>query len=176
MPTGLAPTVIHVTDGEFTDEDPSAVAQALKQMSTGDGECLLFNLHISSTGGQPVVFPSSDSSLDEYGRKLFRMSSAFPDHLVQIARDKGYNSVSIESSFFGYKAGYEAIVDFFDSSGTSWRWLSAGRSRRKCLPTCSHVYSILVRKLRQGRPAFNPSYSWNSQTLTATPAEQGNLL
>jgi hypothetical protein len=33
---------------------------------------------------------------------------------VQFARDKGYESVSGESRFFGYKAGYEAIVDFFD--------------------------------------------------------------
>lgn len=113
-PSSYPPTIIHVTDGASTDGDPSAVADALKQMSTSDGECLLFNLHISTAGGQPVVFPSSDSGLDEYGRLLFRMSSAFPGHLVQVARDKGYDSVSSESRFFGYKAGYEAIVDFFD--------------------------------------------------------------
>lgn len=113
-PTSYPPTVIHVTDGASTDGDPSAVADALKQLSTGDGESLLFNLHISTTTGQPVVFPSADSGLDEYGRLLFRLSSPFPDHLVQVARDKGYESVSSESRFFGYKAGYEAIVDFFD--------------------------------------------------------------
>ncbi len=45
------PTIIHVTDGASTDGDPSAVAAALRQMSTSDGECLLFNLHISTTGG-----------------------------------------------------------------------------------------------------------------------------
>lgn len=113
-PSSYPPTIIHVTDGASTDGDPSAVADALKQMSTGDGECLLFNLHISTSGGQPVVFPSSDSGLDEYGRLLFRISSAFPGHLVQVAQDKGYDAVSSESRFFGYKAGYEAIVDFFD--------------------------------------------------------------
>lgn len=108
------PTIIHVTDGASTDGDPSAVADALKQMSTSDGACLLFNLHISTAGGEPVVFPSSDSGLDEYGRLLFQMSSAFPDHLVEAAREKGYDSVSNEARFFGYKAGFEAIVDFFD--------------------------------------------------------------
>jgi hypothetical protein len=82
--------------------------------STTDGQCLLFNLHISTSGGQPVVFPSLDNGLDEYGKLLFRLSSVFPGHLVQAARDKGYDTVSSESRFFGYKAGYEAIVDFFD--------------------------------------------------------------
>ena len=113
-PSSYPPTIIHVTDGASTDGDPSAVADALKQMSTDDGACLLFNLHISTTGGQPVVFPSSNGGLDEYGRLLFRMSSAFPSHLVSVARDKDYDSVSSESRFFGYKAGYEVIVDFFD--------------------------------------------------------------
>jgi hypothetical protein len=113
-PSSYPPTVLHVTDGASTDGDPSAVADALKQLSTSDGESLLFNLHISTAGGQTLIFPSSDSGLDEYGRLLFRLSSTFPSHLVQIARDRGYNSVSGESRFFGYKGGYEAIVDFFD--------------------------------------------------------------
>lgn len=108
------PTVIHVTDGASGDGDPSVVADAVKQLSTADGPCLLFNLHISTAGGQPAVFPSSDSSLDSEGRLLFNMSSPFPGHLVKVAQEKGYNTVSSESRFFGYKAGYEVIVDFFD--------------------------------------------------------------
>jgi hypothetical protein len=113
-PTSYPPTIVHVTDGASTDGDPSTVAEALKQISTSDGACLMFNLHISASGGQNVVFPSSDSGLDEYGRLLFRMSSEFPGHLIQPAHDKGYKTVSSECRFFGYKAGYEAIVDFFD--------------------------------------------------------------
>ena len=113
-PTCYPPTIIHVTDGASTDGDPSAVADAIRQVSTNDGECLLFNLHISTAGGEPSVFPSADAGLDEFGRLLFRMSSAFPGHLIPVARDKGYPAVSTESRFFGYKAGYEVIVDFFD--------------------------------------------------------------
>ncbi|MEQ1934184.1 MAG: vWA domain-containing protein [Fimbriimonadaceae bacterium] len=113
-PSSYPPTVIHVTDGASTDGDPTAVAEALKQMSTGDGQCLLFNLHISTSGGQPVVFPTTDGGLDEQGKLLFRLSSGFPPHLVQAATDKGYMTTSAESRFFGYKTGYEAIVDFFD--------------------------------------------------------------
>ena len=107
------PTIIHVTDGASTDGDPSAIADALKQISTNDGECLLFNLHISTSGNERVVFPASNAALDEYGRLLFGMSSAFPAHLIGVAREKGYQ-ISGESRFFGYKAGYEVIVDFFD--------------------------------------------------------------
>jgi hypothetical protein len=44
---------------------------------------------------------------------LFRMSSNFPPHLLAIAKEKGYPATA-ESRFFGYKAGYEGIVDFFD--------------------------------------------------------------
>ena len=113
-PASYPPTIIHVTDGASTDGDPSAVADALKLMSTGDGECLLFNLHISTSGGQPAVFPSADSGLDSQGKLLFQMSSAFPAHLVPVALEKGYQTVSSESRFFGYKAGYEVIADFFD--------------------------------------------------------------
>ncbi|WP_245298510.1 vWA domain-containing protein [Sinorhizobium sp. A49] len=113
-PDCYPPTIIHVTDGQSTDGDPSSIADALRQLSTNDGQCLLFNLHISAAGGQPVVFPSSDAGLDDYGRLLLNMSSPFPAHLIAPAKDKGYESVSSESRFFGYKAGYEAIVDFFD--------------------------------------------------------------
>ncbi|MDR1826837.1 MAG: VWA domain-containing protein [Methylobacteriaceae bacterium] len=113
-PTSYPLTIIHVTDGVSTDGDPSEIADAMKKLSTGDGECLLFNLHISTAEGQPVVFPSSENSLDTYGRLLFHMSSLFPEHLVPIARERGYTSVDSTSRFFGYKAGYEAIVDFFD--------------------------------------------------------------
>ncbi|MCY1295070.1 hypothetical protein D9M70_443920 [compost metagenome] len=112
-PESYPPTIIHVTDGQSTDGDPTAIADALRQLSTNDGQCLLFNLHISTAGGQPVVFPSSDGGLDDYGKLLLNMSSPFPAHLIGPAKEKGYD-VSSESRFFGYKAGYEAIVDFFD--------------------------------------------------------------
>lgn len=108
------PTVIHVTDGQSSDGDPSAIADAIRQISTRDGQCLLFNLHIDTTEGGAVIFPASEAALpDSYSRMLFRMSSSFPPHLVAAARAKGYEA-SAESKFFGYKAGIEGIADFFD--------------------------------------------------------------
>jgi hypothetical protein len=113
-PESHPPTVIHVTDGASTDGDPSEIAENVKLIKTNDGSCLLFNMHISDAAGQEVVFPENDRALDDYGKLLFRASSAFPPHLMAAARAKGYDNITQSSRFFGYKAGYEAIVDFFD--------------------------------------------------------------
>lgn len=113
-PKCYPPTVIHVTDGQSTDGDPEQIAESLKLISTEDGPSLLFNLHISTAGGEAVIFPASESVLpDAHSKLLFRMSSNFPAHLIGPAKEKGYPANS-ESRFFGYKAGYEGIVDFFD--------------------------------------------------------------
>ena len=108
------PTVIHVTDGESGDGDPEGIAQQLQQISTSDGQCLLFNLHIDTREGADQIFPSSESVLpDANSRMLFRCSSPFPPHLIKPAQDKGH-AVSSASRFFGYRVGVEGIVDFFD--------------------------------------------------------------
>jgi hypothetical protein len=108
------PTVIHVTDGASTDGNPEAIAQQLQQISTNDGQCLLFNLHIDVAEGAELIFPSNESVLpDANSKMLFRCSSPFPPHLVKPAQDKGYN-VSTDSKFFGYRANIQGIVDFFD--------------------------------------------------------------
>lgn len=108
------PTVIHVSDGQSTDGDPEAIAEMVRNISTDDGQSLLFNLHIDAREGSSLIFPASESGLpDEHAKLLFRMSSMFPQHLLRAASDKGYK-VTSESRFFGYKAGYEGIVDFFD--------------------------------------------------------------
>jgi hypothetical protein len=108
------PTIIHVTDGQSTDGDPEPHANEMKQLRTDDGQCLFFNLHIDTRPDAAIIFPSSQDVLpDQYSALLFRMSSTFPPHLVTAAKDRGY-SVSSASRFFGYKAGHEGIVDFFD--------------------------------------------------------------
>jgi hypothetical protein len=108
------PTIIHVTDGQSTDGEPEQLADAIRHISTDDGQCLLFNLHIDTSNASSVIFPASDNVLpDSHSKMLFRMSSVFPSHLIKPAQEKGY-SASSESRFFGYKAGYEGIVDFFD--------------------------------------------------------------
>jgi hypothetical protein len=113
-PSSYPPTVVHVTDGMSTDGDPEDVAEAIKGVSTNDGEALLFNLHVDNESGDEILFPSSEDELpDEYGKMLFRMSSPFPEHLVSVAQGMGYD-VDSDSRFFAYKAGMDFIGHFFE--------------------------------------------------------------
>jgi hypothetical protein len=113
-PASYPPTVVHVTDGQSTDGDPEDIAEAIKGISTNDGEVLLFNLHVDTESGDEILFPSSEDELpDEYARLLFRMSSPFPDHLVTAAQAMGYD-VTGDSRFFAYKAGMDFIGHFFE--------------------------------------------------------------
>ena len=108
------PTIIHVAGGPSTDGNPEQLAEAIRHISTNHGQCILFNLCVGASGRDSVIFPASETSLpDAYSKMLFRMSSLIPAHLIKPACEKGY-SASSESRFFGYKVGYENLVNFFD--------------------------------------------------------------
>ena len=113
-PGSYPPTILHVTDGQSTDGNPEEISNGLRQISTGDGPCLMFNLHVSMASGSEVVFPASEEELpDEYSRLLFRMSSPLPPHLVTAAEEKGY---TIKEGAKGciVNASAEFIVAFFE--------------------------------------------------------------
>lgn len=113
-PDSYPPTVLHITDGESTDGNPEEIAEQLKKISTNDGEVLVFNLHVSTTGEKPISFPAGELNLsDDYSKMLFRMSSPLPPALTKYAQEKGY-SVSGESRGFILNAEASDIVDFFD--------------------------------------------------------------
>ena len=113
-PDSYPPTVLHVTDGESTDGDPEGLALQLQLIGTKDGNVLLFNLHVSSTGGDPIKFPSSEDNLaNSFAKLLFRMSSPLPPHLQAAAQEKGIGATS-ESRGFMFNAETAEIVDFFD--------------------------------------------------------------
>ena len=113
-PNCYPPTILHVTDGASTDGDPEHVATALRQISTNDGESLLFNIHVSTEQGETIKFPQSDSSIpDSYGKLLFRMSSVLPAHVGRLAGDKGYK-VGDAARGFMFNADPKDIANFFD--------------------------------------------------------------
>ena len=87
-PNSFPVTVLHITDGESTDGDPEHNASVLRSLTTNDGETLLYNVHVSSGNVEPTLFPDSEASLpDAYSKLLFRMSSVFPQHIRDYARD-----------------------------------------------------------------------------------------
>ena len=89
-PESFPPVVIHLTDGESTDGEPVPFADALKELSTSDGNLLLFNCHLSESKADPAVFPNSENLLtDELAKVLFRMSTELPDKVRGVAESKG---------------------------------------------------------------------------------------
>ncbi len=108
------PTVLHVTDGESSDGDPEPIAEQLRNISTDDGQVLLFNLHTTDEVSKAIKFPTTDHNIvDMNAKSLFRMSSILPDGVSLAAREKGY-SISNKSRGFFYNVEPIEIVDFFD--------------------------------------------------------------
>ena len=113
-PSSFPPVVIHITDGESTDGNPSSIAEALRQLETEDGNLLLLNLHLSSRRAPTIHFPSGEEALpDEYARLLFQMSSPLPDQMIIDARSAGYN-VGEGARGFVFNAGIEDVITFLD--------------------------------------------------------------
>lgn len=113
-PDSYPPIMINVTDGQSTDGDPELITDQVKLIATQNGDCLVFNLHVDTSDDEPVVFPVAESVLpDQFGKMLFRMSSPIPPNLLPVARDY-YPSTADGARFFAYKAGIEAIVNFFE--------------------------------------------------------------
>jgi len=113
-PRGFPPIVLNLTDGEANDGDPVEKAEELRRLGTDDGDTLLFNLHVSDSGGTPTTFPESDTGLpDAYARTLFAMSSELPPHMQSYARQNGY-PVGETSRGFVYNADMIALVQFLD--------------------------------------------------------------
>ena len=84
------PIVIHVTDGEATDGDPEQRVRALTNLSTSDGDAMLFNIHLSANpNATPVIFPDSPDNLpDDYSRMLFETASPLSDTMRAFAKEQ----------------------------------------------------------------------------------------
>ena len=75
------PVIINVTDGVSTDGDPTAIAHEICQITTNDGQALVFNVHITDLGYPPTYYPTSEGELpnDKYAKQLFNISSIIPE-------------------------------------------------------------------------------------------------
>ncbi|MBE2270086.1 MAG: VWA domain-containing protein [Anaerolinea sp.] len=113
-PDSFPPIVINVTDGESSDGSPLAAAADLRELSSSDGNVLLFNVHLSSVGGLPIEFPHSEAELpDQYAKQLFQMSSELPEHIRSAARAEGYQ-VADTSRGFVFNADIVSVIRFLD--------------------------------------------------------------
>jgi hypothetical protein len=108
------PIVINITDGESTDGDPNAAADALRALASDDGNVLLFNAHLSSSAASTTEFPDDQSSLpDQYANLLFQTSSLLPPYMRDVAKQEGY-SVTDGSRGFVFNADIVSVIRFLD--------------------------------------------------------------
>ena len=114
-PDSYPPIVINVTDGDATDRNPEPLAQEIMALETSDGNVLIYNAHLSEMSAMPVQYPSQESDVppDEYAGRMFRMSSVFPDPVVDLAAGMGL-SVTQGSRGYVYNADMVALVQFLD--------------------------------------------------------------
>lgn len=94
-----APLICHMTDGEFTGEDPLPIARRIMQMRIPDGNVLIENIFLDSDAlparvVDPYTWPgiSSESQLaSKPARHLFQMSSDIPSSYRELFEDRGYS-------------------------------------------------------------------------------------
>jgi len=86
-PDCFPPTVIHITDGESTDGDPTQAMQSITNLSSSDGNVLLFNIHLSSdASATPIAFPDSAAGLpNQYARMLFECATSLTYTMRMVA-------------------------------------------------------------------------------------------
>lgn len=114
-PSSFPPTILHITDGESTDGDPEHNAEVLKSLTTDDGSALLYNVHVTSRNVESIRYPSQISGMpDQFAERMFRMSSTFPDHIRDYARDAYGITLTPESRAMVLNADAEELVRFID--------------------------------------------------------------
>lgn len=94
-----APLVCHLTDGEFTGDDPEPVAERLKQLAVGDGAVLVENVFITDDFLTDAIddphrwagITPQTGLTNDYARKLCRMSSPLPDSYRRMLREANYS-------------------------------------------------------------------------------------
>lgn len=98
-PDCFPPTVIHITDGESTDGNPSAEMTNLTNLYSSDGNVLLFNLHLSAnSNARTIEFPNNTELLpDQYSEMLFSTASKLTPFMIDIA-SKDFNLTVTENS------------------------------------------------------------------------------
>ena len=82
-----APVIMHITDGESTDGDPTPNARKVMELRTNDGHALVFNCHITEKDVARIEFPANDGEISSLSNAqvMFRRSSPLPGPMGEAA-------------------------------------------------------------------------------------------
>lgn len=115
-PTCFPPIIINITDGEASDGDPREVGRKLMELTSSDGNVLLFNLHISSFSKNTIQFPNSADELprdDDYAKELFSISSPLTSYMIKVISDEG-GTVRPQARGFAFNADFGSLLKFVE--------------------------------------------------------------
>ena len=114
-PDSFPPTVIHITDGESTDGNPTTQLQGLTDLSTSDGNVMLFNIHLSAKDNvTPVSFVDSPDDLPSaYSKMLFETASPLTPTMRALAKEHGFDT-SEDSRCFVLNGDLVLLVQAID--------------------------------------------------------------
>jgi hypothetical protein len=114
-PGCFPPVVIHFTDGESTDGDPTAAMKAVTAQASSDGNALLFNCHISSLQATPIAFPHSEDVLpDMYAKMLFQNASELTPYMRDIAKSSHGFDLQPGAKGFTFNADLILVIQALD--------------------------------------------------------------
>lgn len=94
-----APLVCHLTDGEYTGDDPEPIVRRIMQLNVPDGPVLVENIFMSDTvlpnpiidvHQWPGILPGTQLGSD-YARKLRAMSSTLPESYREMMIEMDYH-------------------------------------------------------------------------------------
>jgi len=91
-PNSAAPIIINITDGMPNNSaNTEAEAKQLMNLSTSDGNVLIFNAHISDESLGKDILPNDGNSLkSQYAQFLFNISSEIPLSMFPAAQASGF--------------------------------------------------------------------------------------
>jgi|SRR6218665_20036 len=110
-PHSFPPVVIHITDGESTDGDPTEEMKKLTSQTSNDGNVILFNLHTIAKSTNPISFPDSEEQLpDQYSKMLFNAASKLPSFMRNVAVKEFNLNLSDEAKAFVLNGDIDMII------------------------------------------------------------------
>jgi hypothetical protein len=118
------PLIINITDGIHNGQgDPIYEANRVRQLSTEDGQVLLFNCHITHADTEPLVFPDNIEVIRskiapgqdrQCAEMLFEMSSHIPASMIQRAQTTFNTGLTPGTRGFLYNADGQDLIKFLN--------------------------------------------------------------
>lgn len=103
-----APLICHLTDGNFTTDDPAPVIRRIQAMQVNDGPVLVENIYVAENMFRkpvlnwkewPGVLRAKDLN-DDYARYLYSLSSPLPETYRRNINNYGYHLQAGTKLFF----------------------------------------------------------------------------